>query len=180
METAMIKAILGIIAVVVVAVVGMAATKPDNFVITRSTVINATATNIFPHINNLRLWDAWSPWAKMDPQSKVTFTGPEAGVGASMKWESQKDELGIGTMTITESIGGEKIVMKLDFEKPMAANNISEFTFKPSGMGTEVTWSLKGKADFMGKIMDVIFNCDKMVGDMYEKGFASLKAVVEK
>ena len=180
METIVIIAILGIIVVSVLAVVGVAASKPDSFVITRSAVINASATNIFPHVNNLRQWDAWSPWVKMDPQSKVTFTGPEAGVGASMKWESQKDELGIGTMTITESIGGEKIVMKMDIEKPMPASNMSEFTFKPSGMGTEVIWSLKGKADFMGKIMDVILNLDKMVGDMYEKGLANLKAVVEK
>src|SRR5215510_11947903 len=76
--------------------------QPDDYRLTRQTEIAAPAAAIFPYVNDLQKWEGWSPWAKLDPNAKVTFSGPQAGTGASFKWDGN-DKVGAGTMTITES-----------------------------------------------------------------------------
>ena len=166
----------GIIIVVFFIIVAM---KPDNFRITRSMLMAAPASAIFGHINNLHNWNVWSPWAKLDPNSKATYSGPVEGVGASFKWEGN-DKVGVGTMTIVESRLNEYVKFNLEFIKPFAATNAAKFTLRPQGNGTLVTWSMSGTNNFMGKLMSVIMDCDKMVGGQFEKGLTDLKAIVEK
>lgn len=154
------------------------ATQPDSYHVERSLVINAPAAKIYAQVNDLHQWDAWSPWAKIDPNAKSTFEGTKAGKGAIMRWEGN-NEVGAGSMEITETEANKRIAMKLDFLKPMKGEATSEFTFVPEGKGTKVTWSMDGKSNFVGKAMGLIFNCDKMIGDKYEEGLASLQKVVK-
>jgi hypothetical protein len=153
-------------------------TQPGSFRISRSLDINATPDAIFKHVNNLKLWDAWSPWAKLDPNATNSFSGPDAGVGAQMKWSGNM-KVGVGGMTIVESEPSARIQFRLDFEKPMRATNHAEFTFQPSGGQTLVVWSMTGTNNFVGKAMAIIMNCDKMLGGQFEQGLASLKRVSE-
>jgi hypothetical protein len=74
---------------------------------------------------------------------------------------------------------GELVKFKLEFLKPFKATNTAEFTFKPEGNQTVVTWIMFGKNNFMGKVMGLIMNCDKMVGGQFEKGLAQMKSVAE-
>jgi hypothetical protein len=99
-------------------------------------------------------------------------------VGALFKWAGN-NQVGEGTMTITESRPSELIRIKLEFLKPFAATNASEFTFTPQGNQTVVTWSMSGKNNLIGKAMSLVMNCDKMVGGQFERGLASMKSVVE-
>ena len=62
----------------------------------------------------------------------------------------------------------------------MPANNTAEFTFKPNGDTTEVTWTMYGKSNFIGKVMSLVFNCEKMVGEKFDEGLTSLNKVVSK
>jgi Polyketide cyclase / dehydrase and lipid transport len=165
--------IIGIIVVFV-----LANRQPDDFRIARTGTIAAPASAIFPHVNNLQNWEAWSPWAKLDPNSKTTFEGSAEGVDAKMSWVGN-NKVGVGSMTITESRPSDSIQFKLEFLKPMQATNIAEFTFKPDGDQTAVTWTMTGTNNFMAKVMGLFMNCDKMCGGMFEQGLASLKAVVE-
>ena len=80
---------------------------------------------------------------------------------------------------ITESQPNELIRFQLDFEKPMKGTNIAEFTFKPEGAQTAVTWTMSGKNGFVAKAFGLVVNCDKMVGGQFENGLASMKAIVE-
>jgi len=114
----------------------------------------------------------------LDPNSKSTFEGPAEGVGAKMSWAGN-NKVGVGSMAITESRPSEFIQFKLEFQKPMQATNIAEFSFKPEGDQTNVTWTMMGTNNFMGKVMGLVMNCDKMVGGQFEQGLASLKEVVE-
>jgi hypothetical protein len=82
-------------------------------------------------------------------------------------------------MTILESRPGELVRMKLEFFKPFAATNTAEFTFKPAGDGTAVTWSMSGQNNFLARAICVFVNMDKMVGGMFEQGLAQMKTVVE-
>jgi len=171
--------ILAVLVAVLTVLTLVIALQPAAFQITRSAAMEASAAKIFGHVNNLRQWHDWSPWAKIDPNTVVTFTGSDEGMGATMRWESAMDEVGIGQMTITESQPSDMIQLQLDFEKPFKGTNSTEFTFKPEGDKTLVTWTMKGTNNFVGKAMSLVFNCDKMVGGRFEQGLAQLQALVE-
>ena len=167
-----------ILAVAVVAVLVLAAMKPDETVITRSATMNAPPERPFEQVNNLQNWGAWNPWAKMDPHQKITFSGPEAGVGARFAW-SGNNKVGEGNIEIIESEPSERLKIRLEFLKPMAATNTAEFTFTPEGSGTRMTWSMICQGTFMAKVFTVFMDMDKMVGPEFEKGMADIKAIVE-
>jgi hypothetical protein len=61
----------------------------------------------------------------------------------------------------------------------VAASNTAEFTFKPEGNRTIVTWSMAGRNYFMFKAVGLFMNCDKRVGGQSEQGLAQLKSVAE-
>lgn len=174
----MLKKILLTLVAVIAAFLAYVAIQPAVNTVTRSATIAAPAAKIFPHINNLKKWKAWSPWAKLDPNAKSTFEGPEAGTGAAMGWHGNS-EVGKGRMTIVESKANEHIKIKLDFEEPFAGTNDVDLILAPDGDGTKVTWSMTGERPFLQRIICTIFNADKMVGDMYEKGLANLAGVVK-
>lgn len=172
------KIILIAVAVVVVLFIIIVASRPSDFRIMRTARISAPVDVVFENVNDFHKWEAWSPWAKLDPNAKSTFSGPVAGQGASMAW-SGNNKVGEGRMTIADSRPGESIRMNLEFLKPFKANNLAEFTFKAEGDQTVVTWSMSGKNNFMGKAVGLLMNCDKMVGGEFEKGLANLNAVAQ-
>lgn len=155
------------------------AMQPTEFSIQRSALIAAPAEQLFAQVNDLQAWAAWSPWAKLDPQAKNNFEGPQAGVGAAMSW-SGNNKVGEGLMTVTDSQPHSRVSYRLDFRKPMVATSQAEFTFAPQAGQTLVTWRMSGSNNFMGKAMNLVMNCDKMVGGQFEAGLANLRAVVTK
>ena len=167
------------LAFIVILILVVIAGQPDEFTVTRSATIAAPPETIFPHVNDLHQWEAWSPWAKLDPNAKSTFSGAEAGTGAVMAWEGN-NKVGTGKMTITASQPGESVRFRLEFQKPMQATNTAEFTFRSEGKQTLVTWSMQGQSKLMGKIFGLFMNCEKMCGGQFEKGLASLKTLTEK
>lgn len=154
------------------------AMQPDEFRVSRSATIAAPASVVFGLVNNQHEWANWSPWQKLDPEAKFTYEGPDAGVGAVAKW-SGNDKLGVGTSTIIDSTPDQQIKFKLDFEKPMKGTDTSEFTFKPEGDKTEVTWSMYGENSFIGKAMNLVFNCQQMVSDQFDEGLSNLDKVAQ-
>lgn len=174
----MIKKIFIVLVGVVAALVVVVALQPADFRISRSASFAAPPAAVFEHVNDLQKWQAWSPWAKLDPAAKNNFQGPPAGTGAAFSWAGNM-EVGEGTMTITESRPSELVRFKLEFKKPFEATHTSEFTFQPEGGGTLVTWSMWGRNNFMGKAVGLVMNCDTMVGGQFEQGLADLKKIVE-
>ncbi|MFN0219059.1 MAG: SRPBCC family protein [Hyphomicrobium sp.] len=169
----MLKTIALVVLAVIAAFLGYVALQPAVGAVVRSAVIAAPADRIFPHVNTLKKWDDWSPWAKLDPNAKTEFEGPDSGVGAIFKWAGN-DEIGQGAMAIVESTPSERLKIRLDFAKPFSSTSDVLFTFVPEGEGTRVTWSMTGERPFLTRAMCILFNADKMVGDMYEKGLANL------
>ena len=146
--------------------------------LSRAILVAAPAEAVFPHVNTLRQWEEWSPWAGLDPRTVTTYSGPAEGAGASFAWDGGMKS-GKGRMTILESQSPQFVRINLEFEKPMKGTNQVEFTFVPENGGTRVTWTMSGKNRFMAKLVGIFVGCDKMVGGMFEKGLASLKAVAE-
>ena len=174
----MLEIVLLVAAAAVVIFLIVVAMQPGEFRVTRSGAMPAPAAAVFPHVNELRKWEAWSPWARLDPNAKSTFEGPAAGTGAAMAWAGNKN-VGEGKMTIVESRAGELVQFRLEFYKPFKATNTALFTFRPDGDRTVVTWSMSGTNSFMGKVINVFINCDRMVGGQFEQGLANLRAVVD-
>jgi len=166
--------LVGLVAVLAVVV----ALQPADFRIERSTTIVAPAPVVFAQVNDFRRWDAWSPWARIDPAMKQTFEGAPAGAGAVYRWTGNR-EVGEGRMTMTESRPGELVRIRLEFLKPFAATNTAEFTFRPEGERTAVTWRMTGQRDFVAKAVCLVMDMDAMVGGMFEKGLAQMKTVAE-
>jgi len=175
----MLKTIALVIVVAIAGVLIFAATKPDTFAVQRSTSIKAPPDRIFTLINDFKRWDAWSPWEKKDPAMKRSYGPTTSGKGAHYAWEGNND-VGQGSMDITESVPPSKVALKLDFVKPFEGHNVVEFTLVPRGESTDVTWSMSGPAPFMSKVMQVFVNMDRMIGKDFEAGLASLKAAAEK
>ena len=169
-----ILAIMFIAAILFVVIAG----RPDEFTVSRSAKISAPPEKVFPHVNNLRAWEAWSPWARLDPNAKSSFAGADSGAGAAMSWDGNK-KVGAGRMTITQSNANELIRIALEFIRPFKAANTAEFTFKPEGGQTLVTWSMSGKNNLFFKAFGLFIDCDKMAGRDFEKGLAAMKSVAE-
>jgi hypothetical protein len=167
--------VLGAIIVVIVAIVAM---QPSEFRVTRTATISAPASAVFTQVNDFHNWEAWSPWAKLDPAAHTTFEGAPAGTGAGFTWAGNK-QVGAGRMTITESRPSDLVRIKLEFMRPFKANNTAEFTFKPDGQQTIITWTMTGHNNFMGKAFCLFVNMDKMIGADFDKGLASMKSVSE-
>jgi uncharacterized protein YndB with AHSA1/START domain len=167
----LIAALLGILAVTV-------ALQPSDFSIQRSITIAAPPATVFALVNDFHQWEKWSPWAKLDPTMKTTYEGSESGAGAIYTWVGNSD-VGEGKMSILESRAPEQVGIELEFIKPMAATNTSEFSFKPEGDGTSVTWTMAGKNNFVGKAFCLFVDMDAMVGADFEKGLAAMKAAAE-
>src|SRR5438105_3110735 len=167
------KILLGI-AVVVALLAIFIATRPSQFSVSRSATMLATPAAIFAQVNDFHKWEAWSPWAKMDPNAKSTFEGSPSGKGAKFHWDGNKN-VGAGNMTITESMPNDHIRIRLEFIRPFAGVNDTLFTFKPVGDRTNVTWTMSGRNNFIAKAFSLFMDCDKMVGPQFEKGLASME-----
>jgi len=167
-----------VLALAVVAVLIMAATKPDSFSVQRAAVINAPAEQVFPLIADFHEWRKWSPWEDRDPALKRTYDGAERGKGAVYAWEGNRN-VGSGRMEILEANAPSLVKIKLDFLKPFEAHNIAEFTILPQGNATNLSWVMRGPAPFMSKVMQVFMSFDKMIGKDFETGLARIKSVSE-
>ena len=164
------------VAAIVVLFAIFVSTRPTDFRVTRTGRISAPPEVVFENVNDLHKWEAWSPWAKLDPNAKNTFAGPTAGPGSSMEWNGN-NKVGAGRMTIVDSRPGDRIQIKLEFFKPFKATNTAEFAFKSEGGQTSVIWTMSGKNNFMGKAFSLFMNCDKMIGSQFEQGLVNLNSV---
>jgi hypothetical protein len=167
-----------IVVVLIAGVLIFATTKPDTFVVQRSTTIKAPPEKIFAIVNEFHRWTDWSPWEKLDPAMKRTLGGAERGKGATYAWEGNS-KAGQGRMEIIESAAPAKVGIQLDFIKPFEGHNIAEFTLTPQGESTKVDWVMRGPTPFVSKLMQVFVSLDKMIGKDFEEGLANLKRVSE-
>ena len=163
---------------IIAAILLIAAFRPADFRVSRSTTIAAPAAVAFSQVNTLSRWEAWSPWARVDPKMRQTYSGPAAGLGAVSEWNGNS-QVGAGRMTITESRPYELIRLRLDFFKPFSGTNTAEFLFDPAGSQTRVTWTMTGRASFVPRLIGLFISMDAMIGREFARGLNDLKAVSE-
>ena len=167
-----------VLAVLIIGFVGIVAAQPSDFQVSRSININSGPAAPFDQVNDFHKWSAWSPWEKIDPTMNRTYEGPASGTGAIYAWAGNGD-VGEGKMTITDTVPNELIKIKLEFFKPMEGISPTEFSFKPEGDQTKVTWTMSGENNFIAKAVCLFMSMDRMIGDKFEEGLANMKQVVE-
>lgn len=175
----MFKTIAIVVVVLIAGVLVFAATRPDAFRVERSVTIKAPPEKIYPYFDDFNRWAVWSPWEKLDPAMKRTFSGAPSGKGSVYAWKGNS-KVGEGRMEILESSPSKKLLIKLDFIKPFEGHNTAEYTLAPSGDSTQVTWAMYGPSTYVTKLMGVFVSMDSMIGKDFEAGLANLKAAAEK
>ena len=173
----MIKTTLLVLGLGIALVLLLAAFRPDSFRVERTVAIQAPPDRIYRHLADFKAWTAWSPWEKKDPALKRVYSGAASGVGSAYAWES--DEVGHGRMEIAEATPASNLRIKIDFLKPFEAHNVVDFTLRPEGNATVVRWSMRGPQPYLGKLIGLFMDMDRMVGKDFEVGLAALKAVAE-
>jgi hypothetical protein len=155
-----------------------AATRPNRLHIWRSASIQAPPEKIFPLINDFHHWVAWSPYEKKDLTMKRLLSGADQGKGARYAWDGNQD-IGEGSMEILESSPPSQVTIELTFVRPFKCRNNVVFTLEPQGKSTRVTWDMSGPNTYLGKVIGLFIDMDKMVGKDFESGLASLKSIAE-
>jgi hypothetical protein len=174
----MLKTLVWLALGLIVAVLLLAATRPDRFHVERSVSIQASAEKIFPLINDFHQWDNWTPYNK-DPAMKKSFGGSASGKGATYAWEGN-GEVGQGNIEITESTSPTRIALNLNMIKPFEGRNQVVFSINTADKASTVTWGMDGSQNFVVKVMGLFFSMDQMVGKDFEVGLGRLKGLAEK
>ncbi len=171
--------ILLIIIAVITAFLIYGALQSADFSVSREANFNALPAKVFENINDFHKWSAWSPWEKMDPHLKRSFSGELSGIGSKYAWVGNK-KVGEGNMEITHSEASKRMQLDLHFLKPFKADNVTEFTLTPNGRTTNMKWEMRGHRPFLFRVMGMFFNMDKIVGGDFENGLNNLREIVEK
>lgn len=174
----MVRAILTGLAAVIIAFVAYVAMLPNTFAIERTATMSASPDIVFAHVNSLRKWQEWSPWAKLDPDAKIAFEGPESGVGAIQKWSGNQN-VGKGGMAIIESVPDKRVKYRLDFAEPHESTATVEIAIAPDDDGSRVTWSMISQQTFFQKAVCLVMNLREEMLETFDQGLENLAQVTE-
>lgn len=81
-------------------------------------------------------------------------------------------------MEITASTP-DRIELALAFLKPFKATNRVRLDFVPVAGGTDVTWTMSGEQNAIGRLFYALLKMEQALGRDFEKGLARLKALAE-
>lgn len=170
------KALIGLAGFVALLVV-IGLFLPSSAHVERSVTIQAPPSAVFPLINDLRAFNEWSPWARIDPNTQYRFEGPESGTGAKMTWASEHPDVGSGSQEIIASEADRRVTVALDFGAQGTATAYYDILAQDDG--TLVTWGFDTDFgyDLVSRYFGLLF--DRLIGADYEKGLVNLKELAE-
>jgi hypothetical protein len=132
--------IFGILGILTIAFVVGLTTEPK-WKVTVSNNIVLQDKIIFPYLNSLKRWSEWTVWNKQTyPEMKISYGGPESGVGAIQRWQEGDSE---GTLEIIQSDPNQLLKYHLTMDNKEYSMD-GEFTLSPAKHGTIVNWNLSG------------------------------------
>lgn len=96
--------ILGGAALLLIAVLVIGFLLPADWEASASTVIDASAEEVYGHLDTPEGWQSWTAW----PDSGLVRSGPDRGAGARMAWDDE--ELGAGAFEIVDAVPLERVI----------------------------------------------------------------------
>lgn len=174
------KILLAVLAVIVLAILGVAIwlySLESHYNVTRSIVINKSVDKVFPLVNNFKTWTEWSPWLCMEPDAKVDVTGSGSDIGDTYSWEGEL--VGIGTIEHLQLERNKLINQEIRFKTPMESKSDVYWIFESLNDSTsKVTWGMKGEMPFFARFMTKMM--EPLIGMDYERGLKMIKGLAEK
>jgi uncharacterized protein YndB with AHSA1/START domain len=146
------------------------------FSVVRSTVIAAPPEKVYPLIAQTRRWKDWGAWNRRDPAMRISYSGPDSGVGAVWEWKSSSE--GDGRMTFTAAEPGQRVAFDLYFPD-FGTTSKGELRLAADGAGTRVTWTMNGDLGRNPLVRWMTLFMDRLVGKDFDAGLANLKALAE-
>ena len=173
------------VAFLLVAAIVAAFFLPSQVSAERSVLIDRPPSMVHAVADSFALFNRWSPWADLDPNTRYTHEGPERGVGAAMAWASDDPSVGSGRQTITASVANERVETALDFGDFGTAKAV--LSIAREGEGSKVTWRFETELPitfdgrFFFGVMGRWFGLTmaEAIGTDYDKGLGRLKALLE-
>jgi len=150
---------------------------PQTVHIERSIVVTGTPEDVYPFIASFKTgWSQWSPFQDEKANLQVQFSGPETGVGAAQRWDSE--EMGDGHMEITKADPKSGVSFDVVLMHDSYRLNGS-LICEPAETGTKVTWTddIPYGANPYRRYLGLVVR--KPLGDAFEKGLGTLKTKVE-
>lgn len=169
--------ILAALATIVLGILGVAATRSDDFRCERSRTLPVAVRDVAPMLTDLRNWNRWSPWSALDPAMRLVYSEDPTGVGAFYTWEGN-EAVGKGRMAISavaEERGGTRVDYDLTFLEPFPSEADVTIAATPVGEGSRVTWTMRSKRGLMEKVFGLFVDMDAMLGRDFERGLANLE-----
>ena len=140
-----------------------------------STLVDAPPATVFALVNDLRRVDLWSPRTATDPNSRVLYSGPNRGVGATVSWDGAI--VGSGTQTIVESRPHEHVANAINPGEPGEAR--TWFDIGREDGTTRVTWGFAHDhgLNLVGRYFALLLS--GVVKREFETDIAALKELAE-
>lgn len=168
-----------VLVAVIATILLLASLRPSEYTIAREITIDKPAEPIFDYLQNPKRMELWAPWKTLDPHLIMSYSGPNAGVGAKASWDSP-GKMGAGSATVVGIVPNKTVRTKLEYKRPFTMNQDAEISIVQSGSQSVVKWSVQGHNGFMQRVVFLFMNMDKMVGGNFESGLSNLKSLLEK
>jgi hypothetical protein len=148
---------------------------PSSRLVEREIRIEAPVHEVFPHVNSMRRFHAWSPWT--DPGTTYRFEGPDEGIGSRMHWYSTEEGVGAGSQEIVQSRRDTEVRTTLTFGD--SGSGTAAFLLRPDGDATYLRWQFRTEFgwDLFGRYVGLML--DSMIGAAYSRGLRTLKEQLE-
>lgn len=150
---------------------------PTDWVVTRQRDVAAPPHQVWPHLVELRRWDAWSPWREKDyPGLTFVYSGPASGPGAELTWDSKAT--GDGVLRIVAAEPPSLLRFEMAFQKGrIKATDTIRLRALP-GDRTQVSWEDRGDLGrtLFGRLS--LRMVEESMGRDLERGLAGLAEVV--
>ena len=170
---------LGFIALLAIILIAALFVSTD-FHYEKSITINKPIDQVWENTNSLTYLDNWSPWAEYDPNMKKELTGTDGTIGAKSSWESENENVGKGTQTITKIEAPTLFATDLKFYTPYESEAEGFIKLKPNGNATIVTWGFDSDMQYPFNLMKLTMDMEEAIGKDFALGLSKLKALCEK
>lgn len=174
------KAFKYILFLILIAIIGLCiyvAVQPNEFDFSRSKVIKAPTSLVFNKVNDFKHWPSFSPWIEQEPEAALTYGEKTSGVDGSYAWNGEI--LGEGHMKTKAIEKNKSIAQHITFIKPFESESDINWDFENTEEGTKVTWNMKGKQDFISKMVTTFTgSIEDMTAPSFERGLFKLDSVV--
>jgi uncharacterized protein YndB with AHSA1/START domain len=174
-------AIITIIIIILAVPFILALFQKNESYIEREITVNKPKQDVFNYVKHLKNGEQYNKWIMADPDMKKTFSGNDGNAGFVYAWESADNNVGKGEQEITKVNEGERVESEVRFEKPFKGVSFVTFITEPvSTDKTKVRWVFSGPKNYMMKVMHVVLNIEKKLGNDLQVSLGNLKTILEK